>query len=357
MPLDPGTRLGAYEILGLIGAGGMGEVYRATDTRLKREVAIKVLPEAFAQDPDRLARFQREAELLASLNHPNIAAVYGLEHTDGVVGIVLELVDGETLADVVARGPLPLVDVLPIAQQITEALEAAHDKGVVHRDLKPANIKITPDGRVKVLDFGLAKMLDPAEARGAKAGAMSMSPTLSVHATYAGIILGTAASMSPEQARGKPIDRRTDIWAFGCVLFEMLTGRHAFEPGETVSDAIASVLTREPDLTTLPDETPPPIRRLLRRCLQKDSQQRLPHIGAARLEIDEAHRGSPVEEHTVAAVATPAVAVRPSGRRRALQWMGVAAAFAVGAAIAGYAAWKLKPEPPRPVVRFNVALP
>src|SRR5262245_31515810 len=184
MPLDPGTRLGAHEILGLLGAGGMGEVYRATDTRLKREVAIKVLPELFAQDPDRLARFQREAELLASLNHPNIAAVYGLEQVDTTVGIVLELVEGETLADLIARGPLMLADALPIARQICEALEAAHDKGVVHRDLKPANIKITPDGRVKVLDFGLAKMLE----RDAKSSAMSMSPTLSVHATYAGVI-------------------------------------------------------------------------------------------------------------------------------------------------------------------------
>src|SRR5262245_27145209 len=355
MPLDPGTRLGAYEILGLIGAGGMGEVYRATDTRLKREVAIKVLPEAFAQDPDRLARFQREAELLASLNHPNIAAVYGLEHTDGVVGIVLELVDGETLADVVARGPLPLVDVLPIARQISEALEAAHDKGVVHRDLKPANVKVTPDGRVKVLDFGLAKMLDPAEARGAKASAMSMSPTLSVHATYAGVILGTAAYMSPEQARGKPVDRRTDVWAFGCVLYEMLTGKHAFEPGETVSDAIVSVLSREPDLTVLPTETPPSIRRLLRRCLQKDPQQRLPHIGAARLEIDEA-RGARPAEQPAAAVAAPTATVQPRGRR-ALRWTSAATVLAAAAALAGYAAWRLKPNVPRAVTRFTVALP
>jgi Tol biopolymer transport system component len=365
MPLDPGSRLGAHEIVGLLGAGGMGEVYRATDTRLKRDVAVKVLPEAFAGDSDRMARFQREAELLASLNHPNIAGIYGLEQADPSTGsgqapmiaIVLELVEGETLADIIARGPIAVVDALPIAHQIAEALEAAHEKGVVHRDLKPANIKITAEGRVKVLDFGLAKMLDPAEAGGAKPSAMSMSPTLSVHATYAGVILGTAAYMSPEQARGKPVDRRTDVWAFGCVLFEMLTGKHAFEPGETVSDAIASVLTREPDLATLAADTPTPIRRLLRRCLQKDPQQRLPHIGAARLEIDEARRGSPLEERVVAGVATPTVAIGPSGRRRALQWMAAAATFAAGASIAGYAAWRLKPESARPIARFNIALP
>ena len=343
----PGTRLGSYEITQKLGEGGMGEVYRATDTRLKRDVAIKVLPEPLAHDPDRVARFQREAELLASLNHPNIAAIYGLEHADGVVGIVLELVEGDTLADVVARGPLPLIDALPIAHQIAEALEAAHDKGVVHRDLKPANIKIAPDGRVKVLDFGLAKMLesDP------KSSAMSMSPTLSVHATYAGVILGTAAYMSPEQARGKPVDRRTDVWAFGCVLFEMLTGKHAFEPGETVSDAIASVLTREPDLTTLPAGTPPPIRRLLRRCLQKDPQKRLPHIGVVRLELDE----GPAD---AVAPATPAIGPvaapqRPIWKRAILP---VVSAVVVGA-VAGAGAWWLKPSNPPPVARFSIALP
>jgi serine/threonine-protein kinase len=352
VPLDPGTRLGAHEIVGLLGAGGMGEVYRATDTRLKRDVALKVLPDAFSHDPDRLARFQREAELLASLNHPNIGAIYGLEQRDTMVAIVLELVEGETLADVIARGPLALADALPIAHQIAEALEAAHDKGVVHRDLKPANIKVTPDGRVKVLDFGLAKMLetDP------KSSAMSMSPTLSVHATYAGIILGTAAYMSPEQARGKPVDRRTDVWAFGCVVYEMLTGKHAFEPGETVSDAIASVLTREPDLTTLPADTPPAIRRLLRRCLQKDPQQRLPHIGAARLEIDEARSGSP-EDATVPASLVPAPPVRASARRRAMPWIAAAAGVVAAAAIAGSGAWWLKPEAARTVTRFNVLLP
>jgi Tol biopolymer transport system component len=327
----------------------MGEVYRAADTRLKREVAIKVLPDALAQDPDRVARFQREAELLASLNHPNIAAVYGLEQAHGLTAIVMELVDGDTLDGRLTPRAIDLDEALAIARQICDALEAAHEKGVIHRDLKPANIKITPEGRVKVLDFGLAKMLetDP------KGSALSMSPTLSVHATYAGVILGTAAYMSPEQARGKPVDRRTDVWAFGCVLYEMLTGKHAFEPGETVSDAIASVLTREPDLNTLPAGTPPSIRRLLRRCLQKDPQERLPHIGAARLEIDEARGGSP-EEQTAATVVVPATTTRPRGWQRAIP---VAAALLAGAAIAGYGVWMLRPEPSRAVTRFVIPLP
>ena len=256
MSLGHGTRLGPYEILDAIGAGGMGEVYRARDTHLKREVAIKILPEAFAQDPERLARFQREAELLATLNHPNIAAVYGLEKSAGLTGIVLELVEGDTLADTIARGPIPIDDALRIARQIADALEAAHAKGVIHRDLKPANIKVTPEGFVKVLDFGLAKMLE-AEA---PAPSLALSPTLSVpfggpqggHATFTGAILGTAAYMSPEQARGKSVDRRADIWAFGCVLYEMLTGRQVFGTSQTVSDAIASVLLREPGMECAP---------------------------------------------------------------------------------------------------------
>jgi eukaryotic-like serine/threonine-protein kinase len=291
MALEQGTQLGSYEVIELLGAGGMGEVYRARDTRLRREVAIKVLPEMLAADPDRIARFQREAELLATLNHPNIAAVYGLEDSPSTGSaqapsraIVLELVDGETLADLIARGPVPLDDALRMARQIVDALEAAHDRGVVHRDLKPANIKITPDGKLKVLDFGLAKMLESP----AMASSLSMSPTLSVHATYAGVILGTAAYMSPEQARGKMVDRRADVWAFGCVVFEMLTGKRTFDPaGDTVSDAVAAVLTQDPDWSALPAGTPPHIVALLRRCLQKDLQRRLPHIGVARLEIDE----------------------------------------------------------------------
>jgi serine/threonine protein kinase len=240
MALADGTRLGPYEILGALGAGGMDEVYRARDTRLKRDVAVKVLPAAFARDPDRLARFQREAELLAALNHPNIAAVYGLEQADGMNAIVMELVEGPTLADQIERGSppqsrgsgLPVDDALSIARQIADALEAAHEKGVIHRDLKPANIKVTPDGKVKVLDFGLAKLASPAEAGHdggpPGAGALTQSPTLTTPAaTLAGVILGTAAYMSPEQARGRPVDKRADIWAFGCVLYEMLTGTRA----------------------------------------------------------------------------------------------------------------------------------
>jgi len=238
LALAPGTHLGVYEVTAQIGEGGMGQVYRARDTKLDRDVALKILPELFAHDPDRLARFEREAKTLASLNHPNIAAIYGLEETDGFRALVLELVEGPTLADRIAQGPLPLDDALPIARQIAEALEAAHDKGVIHRDLKPANVKVTLDGKVKVLDFGLAKLLEA----DASTPALTQSPTLSVHATHAGVILGTAAYMSPEQARGKPVDRRTDIWAFGCVLFEMLTGRQTFDSGDTVSDAVASIL-------------------------------------------------------------------------------------------------------------------
>src|SRR6266705_2538611 len=235
MPLGPGTRLGPYEILSALGAGGMGEVYRATDTTLGRQVAIKVLPEAFAQDAERLARFEREAKTLAALNHPHIAQIYGLERSSGVQALVMELVEGEDLSQRIARGPIPLDEALPIAKQIAEALEAAHEQGIIHRDLKPANIKITPDGVVKVLDFGLAKAMENSGA-----GGLSVSPTLSVHATYGGVILGTAAYMSPEQARGKPVDRRTDIWAFGCVLYEMLTDKRAFA-GDEVSDTLAFI--------------------------------------------------------------------------------------------------------------------
>ena len=282
--LTAGMRLGPYEVLAPLGAGGMGEVYRARDTRLKREVAIKILPDAFAHDTDRLARFQREAELLATLNHPNIAAVYGLEIADDHTALVLELVEGDTLADVTARGPMAIDDALSVARQIAAALAAAHEKGIIHRDLKPANIKVTPDARVKVLDFGLAKF----QESDSPASSLSLSPTLNVEATHAGMIMGTAAYMSPEQARGKTVDRRTDIWAFGCVLYELLTGRRVFDTGETISDAVAAVLRHEPDWTALPNETPSQIRRLLRRCLQKDSEHRLHHITDARLEIEEA---------------------------------------------------------------------
>ena len=253
MPLERGTRLGPYEIESVLGAGGMGEVYRARDTRLKRDVAIKILPAAFAQDPDRIARLQREAEVLATLNHPNIGAVYGFEESAAATGIVLELVEGPTLADRIVHGALPIDEALAIAKQIADALDAAHDKNIIHRDLKPANVKVTPGGKVKVLDFGLAKMADAEPARGSS---LSMSPTLAVQATSAGLILGTAGYMSPEQARGKAVDRRTDIWSFGCVLYEMLTGRQVFETGETVSDAVAAILTKEPDWSALPAGLP-----------------------------------------------------------------------------------------------------
>ncbi len=314
MPLVTGTRLGAYEILAVIGAGGMGEVYRARDTKLGRDVAIKVLPEAFAADPDRLARFKREAQVLAALNHPNIAAIYGLEESGGASAIVMELVEGPTLADRLSQGAMPLDEALPIAHQIAEALEAAHEQGVMHRDLKPANIKVRDDGVVKVLDFGLAK----AFAGDATDPNVTNSPTMSLAATRAGVILGTAAYMSPEQARGKAVDKRTDIWAFGCVLFEMLTGRRAFE-GDEIADILGAIMRAEPDWSLLPAGTPPPIRRLLRRCLAKDRKNRLPEIGTARLEIDD----------TAAQLSDGAVAAVPhlaAHSRERLAWISAAAA-------------------------------
>ena len=345
MSLSVGARLGSYEVTAQIGAGGMGEVYRATDTKLKRDVALKVLPAALASDPDRLARFQREAELLATLNHPNIAAIYGLEDAAGSSALVLELVEGETLAERIARSPLPQDDAVSVARQIVDALEAAHEKGVIHRDLKPANIKITPEGKVKVLDFGLAKMLESEMP----SGSLSMSPTLSLHATYAGVILGTAAYMSPEQARGKAVDRRTDVWAFGCVLFEMLAGKKAFEStGETVSDAVAAVLMKEPDWDALPADTPPHIRALLRRCLQKDVQKRVPHIGVARLEIDD-----PPSRNVSAFIAEP-VPPGPLWRRA----MPAAVGMLLAAGITSATWWGFAPEPPaRIVTRFPFTLP
>src|SRR5262245_55435243 len=285
MPLAPGVRLGPYEVSSLLGSGGMGEVYRARDAKLNRDVALKILPDSFATDVERLARLKREAQLLASLNHPNIGAIYGFEDSDlstssgqaGVPALVLELVEGPTLADRIAEGPLPLDEVLAIAKQIAEALEAAHEQGIIHRDLKPANIKVTPDSRVKVLDFGLAKAMEPSIA---VAGDVTASPTITSPAmTQMGIILGTAAYMSPEQAKGRPADRRSDIWAFGCVLYEMLTGRRAFEGGD-VSDTLAAVLRAEPDWTALPKATPSAIRALLKRCLEKDRQARIGDVAA-----------------------------------------------------------------------------
>jgi Tol biopolymer transport system component len=287
MPILPGRRLGPYEIFSAIGAGGMGEVYKARDARLNRDVALKVIPEVFAADADRMARFEREAKLLASLNHPHIAAIYGLEESSSTNALVMELVEGPTLADRIAAGPIPLDEALPIAKQIADALEYAHDHSVIHRDLKPANIKVKSDGTVKVLDFGLAKaMLDEPTAVD-----MSNSPTLSMAATMAGTILGTAAYMSPEQARGKAVDRRTDIWAFGVVLFEMLTGRAAFA-GEDVSETLAFVMTKEPPFDALPPKTPSAVQNLLRRCLQKNLKRRLQHIGEARIVIEDTLSGA-----------------------------------------------------------------
>jgi serine/threonine protein kinase/Tol biopolymer transport system component len=282
--LSSGTRLGAYEILSLIGSGGMGEVYRARDMHLKRDVAIKVLADAFAADPDRLARFQREAELLATLSHTNIAAVYGLEKADGITGIVLELIEGATLTDVIARGPLALSDALPIARQIAEALEAAHEKGVIHRDLKPANIKVTPDGKVKVLDFGLAKATDVASGPSLDT---TNSPTITSPAmmTEIGVVLGTAPYMAPEQAKGRAVDKRADIWAFGCIVFELLTGQRAFA-GKDAADVFVAILTTEPDWNLLPPATPSRMADVLQRCLKKDAHSRLRDVGDARLELE-----------------------------------------------------------------------
>ena len=357
MSLTVGDRLGSFEILGSLGAGGMGEVYRARDRRLQREVAIKIMPEAFAADAERLARFEREAQVLASLNHPNIAAIYGIEDGppafDGaqakevahrVRALVLELVEGPTLADRIAQGPLPLDEALPIARQIAEALEAAHEQGIVHRDLKPANIKLRPDGAVKVLDFGLAKALEPEVAA---AGAMSLSPTItSPAATRIGVILGTAAYMSPEQARGKPVDKRSDVWAFGCVLYEMLTGTRAFD-GDEVSDVLAAVLRAEPEVSKLPADTPPPVRRLVTRCLRKDRRDRLPDIGSARLEIADA---ADEPARTEAAIA-------PQARGGWKPWALVAATVAL--AVGGLVAIFLMggEQQPQPIVRFQVFPP
>jgi Tol biopolymer transport system component len=286
--LAPGTPIGPYRVVQLLGAGGMGEVYRARDSKLGRDVAIKILPHIFTTDPERTARFDREARLLASLNHPHIGAVYGVEALDGVPALVMELVEGEDLAQRIARGPIPLADALPMATEIAEALEVAHEQGIIHRDLKPANIKVRDDGTIKVLDFGLAKALDPPPSGTGDAG---NSPTMPAHPTQAGVILGTAAYMSPEQARGRPADKRADIWAFGAVLYEMLTGR-ALYAGETASEILARVIEREPDLSSLPTATPTTIRALLGRCLTKDPRTRLQAIGEARIVIDRAVVGA-----------------------------------------------------------------
>ena len=278
MTLTAGTRLGSYQITGLIGVGGMGEVYRASDTKLGREVAIKTLPAELASDRDRLARFEREAKLLAALNHAHIASVYGLDEHDGTLYLAMELVEGETLERKLKHARMPIEDVLRLALQIAEALEAAHEKGVVHRDLKPANIMVTHDGQVKVLDFGLAKRHEPSMR--------AHAPTVNALHTEAGVVLGTVPYMSPEQARGAAVDRRTDIWAFGCILYELLSGRQAFPSGETTSDTLAGVLARDPDWAALPTATPARLRTLVERCLRKDPRHRLRDIGDALLELE-----------------------------------------------------------------------
>ena len=338
MSLASGARLGPYEIISALGAGGMGEVYRATDTHLKRSVAIKVLPSAVATDSDRLARFQREAEVLAALNHPNIAAIYGLEKTLELTALVMELVEGEDLSQHILRGPMPLSDALPIAKQIADALEAAHEQGIVHRDLKPANVKVRADGTVKVLDFGLAKALDAGSKDPASMDAAANSPTLTNRATQMGVILGTAAYMSPEQARGKNVDKRSDIWAFGVVLYEMLTGRPAFA-GDTVTDIIAAVVTKEPDWSALPAATPPAIRQLLSRCQEKDVKRRLRDIGDARfvLEADRSSTSLGVADNTTS-VAVAAPARRPWG------WIAATALLALTTALFGALSFRTIPS-------------
>jgi serine/threonine-protein kinase len=341
MTLRIGTMLGQYEILSPIGAGGMGEVYQARDTKLGRDVAIKVLPETFSQDKERVARFEREARLLASLNHPNIASIYDLEHSDGVQFLVLELVPGETLAERIARGAIPVDEALPLFKQMAEGLAAAHEKGVIHRDLKPANVKVTPEGKVKILDFGLAKAfaeegLPPAE--------LSQSPTMTREGTRAGVIMGTASYMSPEQARGKVVDKRADLWAFGCVLYEALAGHKAFD-GETVTDVLAAIVKSDPNWNALPPPTPNVVRRLLSRCLQKDPNRRARDIADVGLEIEDA-----LNEPSDTVTADSGVA-----KRKLLLWSVASLAF--GTVLAGIAVWHLKrPEPGR-VVRLAVTFP
>jgi serine/threonine protein kinase/WD40 repeat protein len=330
--LAPGSSVGVYRIERLLGVGGMGEVYRARDTTLGRDVAIKILPSHFTTDPERLARFEREARMLAALNHPNIGAIYGLDAANGVRALVLELVEGETLADRIQRGPVPIADALTIARQIADALDAAHEKGIVHRDLKPANINVTPDGVVKVLDFGLAKA----------ASGEFQSPAAAVGATQERTILGTAAYMSPEQARGQAVDRRTDIWAFCCVLYEMLTGRAAF-PGETVSDTIAAILEREPNWAALPAATPPAVARLLKRGLEKDLKRRLRDIADARAELDDAFEGGTALAAMARGRPPVVLAHSPWGRRAAFVLIVLASA------LAGWSVPRLNPATDNPL--------
>jgi Tol biopolymer transport system component len=341
MPFSPGTRFGPYEVAALIGVGGMGEVYRAADATLKRDVAIKVLPELFANDADSLARFQREAEMLAALNHQNIAHVYGLERAGTTTGLVMELVDGPTLAERIALGAIPLAEAMPIATQIADALDAAHERGIVHRDLKPANVKLRADGTAKVLDFGIAKALQPIfAASGPQQTHVAHTPTM----TQLGMILGTAAYMSPEQARGKAVDKRADVWAFGCVLYEMLAGKPAFA-GEDATTTVSRVLERDVDLGALPRTVPPAVRQTLKACLQKDPRKRARDIGDVKLALEGAFE-TRTEEGAAARAA-------PAWRRP----FALAAAFAAGAAVIALAAWRLWPAPePRAVTRLSMAV-
>jgi serine/threonine-protein kinase len=345
-PVLRGTRLGVFEIQEPLGVGGMGEVYRARDTRLQRDVALKLLPASVAAEPDRLARFTREAQLVAALNHPNIGAIHGLEESGARQALVLELVEGPTLADRVAGGPLPLDEVVPIAHQIADALEYAHEHGIVHRDLKPANVKLRPDGTVKVLDFGLAKALTASVSMSESPSTPTDEPTITSPATMPGVVLGTAAYMAPEQARARPVDRRVDIWAFGVVLFEMLAGRRPFG-GSTTSDTLAAILRDEPDWQALPASTPVPLRQLVRRTLDKNPRNRLRDIGDARVALDELRNGTPDPAATPAA---PAPAWR-----RALPW----AVACLSIAIAGLLLTRARPSaaPDVPSLKYTLSIP
>ncbi|HLF83562.1 MAG TPA: protein kinase, partial [Blastocatellia bacterium] len=331
-----GSLISHYQVTGKLGAGGMGEVYRARDTKLNRDVAIKILPEGFARDAERVARFQREAQVLASLNHPNIASIYGLEDSNGTHALVLELVEGPTLADRITAGPIPINEALPIARQIAEALEYAHERGIIHRDMKPANVKVTGDGTTKVLDFGLAKVF----ADDTPDTDLSHSPTL-IKGTQAGMILGTAAYMSPEQAQGKAVDKRSDIWSFGVVLYEVLTGRQLFA-GETISDTLAAVLRDEIDLNALPANTPASIRKLIARCVNRDRKQRLRDIGDARLDLDERQDAS-------------RVAPQAASRMKTARWIGPVVASALITALVTWLAVRAPRPSPEPVRRFAVS--
>ena len=352
MSLTPGHRLGPYEVIAPLGSGGMGEVFRARDSRLGRDVAVKVLPAAFAADPERLARFEREARLLASLSHQNIAGIHGLEELDGHRHLILELVEGETLAARIARGPLPIDEALDVGRQIAAGLDAAHEAGIVHRDLKPGNVMLTPAGDVKVLDFGLAR-------GGGSAGSstdqgLSASPTMTYAATMAGVILGTAAYMSPEQARGRPVDRRTDIWSFGCVLYECLTAQSLFI-GETISDTIAKILEREPDWKLLPEKTPLRVRELLRRCLEKDARKRQRDAGDIKIEIDEILAAGLTSSGTMATPAGSAISIGRANSPR-LAW-GIAALSLLAAAAALVVPRLTPPAPPPPPIRTLIPSP